>query len=247
MNLGENIYRLRTARNLSQGALADALEVSRQSVSKWENNSATPELDKLLKMSEVFGVTLDELVGKEVPVSPAPEPSAPEIVNRQDLSSHRILGIILLCFGLLAFLILTLMGGFFVALPLCLPFIICGIICMTCAEHLLFRCAWALFAIYLPVVILFAMNMIGFRFAITIIAGLLACFAAMIFWTIVGIRKGWLDQRFKKFVAGCVAVLVLVTALSSIFVSIRLANSGLYSDDLANIESEEETYIMGKE
>ena len=47
MNLGENIYRLRAEKNMSQGDLADALEVSRQSVSKWENNSATPELDKL--------------------------------------------------------------------------------------------------------------------------------------------------------------------------------------------------------
>ena len=36
MNLGENIYRLRTEKNMSQGDLADALEVSRQSVSKWE-------------------------------------------------------------------------------------------------------------------------------------------------------------------------------------------------------------------
>lgn len=62
MNLGENIYRLRTQRNMSQGDFADAMEVSRQSVSKWENNSAVPELDKLVKMAEVFGITLDELV-----------------------------------------------------------------------------------------------------------------------------------------------------------------------------------------
>ena len=50
MNLGERIYRLRTERNMSQGDLAEALEVSRQSVSKWENNSAVPELDKLVRM-----------------------------------------------------------------------------------------------------------------------------------------------------------------------------------------------------
>ena len=65
MNLGENIYRLRTEKNMSQGDLADALEVSRQSVSKWENNSAVPELDKLKKMSQLFDVTLDELVNGE--------------------------------------------------------------------------------------------------------------------------------------------------------------------------------------
>ena len=39
MSLGERIYRLRTERNLSQGDLAEMLEVSRQSISKWENNN----------------------------------------------------------------------------------------------------------------------------------------------------------------------------------------------------------------
>lgn len=62
MNIGENIHKYRTLSNMSQGDLANALEVSRQSVSKWENNTAQPELDKLCKMSALFGITLDELV-----------------------------------------------------------------------------------------------------------------------------------------------------------------------------------------
>ena len=49
MTLGQNIARLRTQKNLSQGDLADALEVSRQSVSKWETDASIPELDKLLR------------------------------------------------------------------------------------------------------------------------------------------------------------------------------------------------------
>ena len=65
MTLGQNIARLRTQKNLSQGDLADALEVSRQSVSKWETDASIPELDKLLRLAELFGVTLDELVGYE--------------------------------------------------------------------------------------------------------------------------------------------------------------------------------------
>jgi len=52
MTLGENIVRLRTQKNWSQGDLADALEISRQSVSKWETDASIPELDKLLKLSE---------------------------------------------------------------------------------------------------------------------------------------------------------------------------------------------------
>ena len=62
MRLGERIYRLRTEKGMSQGDLAEALSVSRQSVSKWETDGATPDLDKLIKLSQLFGVTLDELV-----------------------------------------------------------------------------------------------------------------------------------------------------------------------------------------
>ena len=46
MNLHETIYRLRTARGMSQLELAEALEVSRQSISKWETGAAVPELDR---------------------------------------------------------------------------------------------------------------------------------------------------------------------------------------------------------
>lgn len=72
MQLHENIYRLRTARNMSQGDLAEALEVSRQSVSKWETGAAVPELDKLDKMAQLFGVTLDQLV-HGIPSADTPE------------------------------------------------------------------------------------------------------------------------------------------------------------------------------
>ena len=77
MSIGETIYKYRREARMSQGDLAEALAVSRQSVSKWENNAAVPELDKLVKMSRLFGTTLDELVSGEAPASPMPpqEPS----------------------------------------------------------------------------------------------------------------------------------------------------------------------------
>ena len=109
MNLGETIYRLRTKQVMSQDTLAEALGVSRQSVSKWENNAAVPELEKLIKMSELFGVTLDELVGRD-----APTPTPPAEVPVQTSSARRTIGIILLCFGLLTTLILSLLGGFII-------------------------------------------------------------------------------------------------------------------------------------
>ena len=65
MTLAEKILALRTERNLSQGDLAEKLDVSRQSVSKWETGQSVPELDKLIKLADLFMVSLDELVGRD--------------------------------------------------------------------------------------------------------------------------------------------------------------------------------------
>lgn len=78
MSLGQNIYRLRTENNMSQSELADKLEVSRQSISKWETDTSVPELDKLLAMSQLFGVSLDELVKGEKPAEAAAEETKEE-------------------------------------------------------------------------------------------------------------------------------------------------------------------------
>ena len=72
MNLGERIYEFRNEKNLSQGDLADRLDVSRQSISKWENNMAVPDLDKLIKLCDVFEISLDELTGREKPQEKIP-------------------------------------------------------------------------------------------------------------------------------------------------------------------------------
>lgn len=105
MNLSENIFRLRTKMGLSQGDLANELDVSRQSVSKWENGTATPELEKLIGLSDVFGVSIDELVyGIEKKEEPA--------VQAQDniYSLRTTIGLILLGFGLITLLLSVFWG-----------------------------------------------------------------------------------------------------------------------------------------
>ncbi len=72
-NLGEQIYFYRTKCGLSQLDIAEKLDVSRQSVSKWENGVATPELEKVVKLAELFGITLDELVSGTVQISETQE------------------------------------------------------------------------------------------------------------------------------------------------------------------------------
>ena len=63
MNFSENLRRLRKAKDIKQEALAEAMNVSRQTVSKWENGTAMPDFKKLNTLAEYFGVTMDELLG----------------------------------------------------------------------------------------------------------------------------------------------------------------------------------------
>ena len=64
MNLAEKIMTLRKKRGWSQEELAMQLNISRQSVSKWESGASIPDLDKILKLSEIFDVTTDYLLKK---------------------------------------------------------------------------------------------------------------------------------------------------------------------------------------
>ena len=110
MNLGETIYRLRTQKNMSQGDLANALDVSRQSVSKWETGNAVPDLEKLIKMSKLFAVTLDQLVGAESIQTEVP-PSAPEHPPAHPVKLRELFGILMLSFGVVALLASLLIGS----------------------------------------------------------------------------------------------------------------------------------------
>ena len=75
MPLSQKILDLRTQRGMSQEELADALSVSRQSVSKWETGQSVPDLDKIIRLADLFGITVDELVREgERPEPPKAEP-----------------------------------------------------------------------------------------------------------------------------------------------------------------------------
>lgn len=62
MDFSEKLLTLRKANDLTQEQLAEKLDVSRQSISKWESGQATPELEKIVAMSTVFNVTTDYLL-----------------------------------------------------------------------------------------------------------------------------------------------------------------------------------------
>lgn len=61
MSVGQRITELRKQQKLSQGQLADAMEVSRQAVSKWENDLSTPEPLKLIQLAQILGTDVEYL------------------------------------------------------------------------------------------------------------------------------------------------------------------------------------------
>lgn len=71
MSFSENLQILRKTNGISQEQLAERLDVSRQAVSKWETDGGYPEMDKIDRLCEIFGVTMDELIRGQVEVDKA--------------------------------------------------------------------------------------------------------------------------------------------------------------------------------
>lgn len=67
MKLGQKIAELRKKSGLSQETLAEKMNVSRQAVSKWESNQSIPDIEKIVDLSELFGVTTDYLLKNGTP------------------------------------------------------------------------------------------------------------------------------------------------------------------------------------
>ncbi len=114
-SIGERIYELRKQNNLSQGDLAEKLDISRQTVSKWENNSSLPELEKIVALSEIFSVTTDFIIKGTAVTSPAEETELTQAttaiaeeeqqqeIRNSHLSGKKLAGIVLIVIGSILF------------------------------------------------------------------------------------------------------------------------------------------------
>lgn len=128
MILADKITELRKKNGWSQEDLASQLGVSRQSVSKWESGQSIPDLERILKMSEIFGVTTDQLLKDEVappeaaalPPEDAPAPAdegarlmtmeeAHHYLTLVQMAAPRIARGVMLC--ILSPVVLFLLGG----------------------------------------------------------------------------------------------------------------------------------------
>ena len=157
---GATLAELRKANGLTQLDLADKLGVTDKAVSKWERDLAMPEVENLIKISDLFGVSLDALLRGGDPVvetveksekSENPEPipereSTFPIPEREPaFPPRKIVGTILLCFGALTALFLTLFGDLLSGLIFASPFLLCGAVCFLFKKRLGLLCTWAVF------------------------------------------------------------------------------------------------------
>lgn len=140
MTLAEKLLALRTEKGLSQEDLAEQLGVSRQSVSKWETGQSVPDLDRIIKLADLFGVTVDELVREgERPQPPEPKVIYVERERKPERTTAQKLGVVFEVVGaVLVLLALTINPALFLigialvimGLPLLLakkhPFLIAG-------------------------------------------------------------------------------------------------------------------------
>ena len=92
MILGEKIARLRRKNGWSQEELADKMEVSRQAVSKWESGQTMPDLERILRLSSLFGVTIDYLLkdgaAPEIPRAEAEEETQIRLISLADAADY---------------------------------------------------------------------------------------------------------------------------------------------------------------
>lgn len=85
MHIGQRLLELRKAKQLSQEEVADKLNVTRQTISKWETEQSTPDFDKIMPICELYGITADELfTGKKKEENLPKEEPLPKIENRYE-------------------------------------------------------------------------------------------------------------------------------------------------------------------
>ena len=86
MTIADRIQTLRKSKGMSQEELADAAGVSRQAVSKWESEQSTPDLDKVVILSEIFDVTTDYLLKGIEPVETTDHQTMADVVDQKILT-----------------------------------------------------------------------------------------------------------------------------------------------------------------
>ena len=98
MSLGQRLIELRKEKKLSQEEVAGKLNVTRQTVSKWETDQITPDFDKILPLCELYGISTEELItGKKVVIQEEKQEKTKEeiISDTPEKKSKRVKGLVI--------------------------------------------------------------------------------------------------------------------------------------------------------
>ena len=106
MNLGEKILKLRKEAKLSQEQLAEKLNVTRQTISNWELNETTPDINQAKALSKIFNVSLDELTNNDIQ----------SIIESRVSNTEKLAGLILKILKVLGILFIVLLIIDFISL-----------------------------------------------------------------------------------------------------------------------------------
>ena len=119
MDFGKRLYELRKQKGLSQEELANQLNVTRQTVSKWELGDSSPDVEKLIALGDLFAISLDEMVLGKVPAATRLDKLEEKIMTEENKQKAKkgikILGIIagaVFAVDLLSMILYVLFRGF---------------------------------------------------------------------------------------------------------------------------------------
>ena len=139
MTFGEKLSKLRKENNYTQEQLADILNVSRQSVSKWESDTAYPETDKLICLARLFECSTDYLLKNECVNKNGEFVANSQAAKAVSLTTQKIVGYILLTVSLIAGILVLLLSNseeqLFVLIPIVLSILACGLICLFIEKY----------------------------------------------------------------------------------------------------------------
>ena len=146
MSIGQRISERRRQLGYSQEYVAENMNVSRQAVSKWEQDLSAPDTYNLIALSELLGVSVEYLApGKQRTESPDTAPQSVASPSREGLGTARIAGLILLGAGLLSLILGLLLSRALIVLSILL--LLYGILMLAVRRYLGLVLLWVTAAI----------------------------------------------------------------------------------------------------
>lgn len=149
--IGQRISELRKNNAFSQDYVAEKLNVSRQAVSKWEQDLSAPDTYNLIAIAELFDVSVEYIAtGKlrEAAPTSAAQTSAPP--QKSGITARQILGLILIPLGILSGILGFLFAELLIIAAIYLTII--GILCVSVKNHFIIYLAWTLLVLTFPII-----------------------------------------------------------------------------------------------